>query len=173
MPKYCYNRPNRKKRRTFTGCDCVRICREALLDESGINRIHLLALVAKGLGFSHICLTEGQYHYAATRAGLDKVPSYTDKIDNFIDWVGFVKPTPPDVPVPVRGTITLPKISLNKAASIVAATLLVLGLLKKVIDTVTTDKKSVSCYSVDELIISSHSNCKSLAGFIVDELQEL
>jgi len=41
------------------------------------------------------------------------------------------------------------------------------------LNAVSVDEKSVSCWSVDELILPTHAQCKSLGRFIVDELSEL
>ena len=57
MPRYCFNRPNRKNKRYFSACDAARIAREVVKDR-GLTPEEVLACVAKGLGFTHIIVNK-------------------------------------------------------------------------------------------------------------------
>jgi hypothetical protein len=63
MPRYCFERPNRKEVRHFKSCDVARIARFAASNPN-YGRTHVLACTAKGLGFTHVCLSPEEYAIA-------------------------------------------------------------------------------------------------------------
>jgi hypothetical protein len=176
MPQYCFNKPNRKNARYFQTCDAARIANEVVKDNPLINRVHVLACIAKRMGFTHVCLLKSEYEAAKREADgadfinkavvgisiLDKALNFLN--DNFIAGAGFVDPSKiPDteIKIPTRGTIKLPPINMNKTAAIAAAAVALLIILKKIVDSqVKEDEDSRSCYPVDDVIIKIYCKCK-------------
>jgi hypothetical protein len=53
---YCTTVPNRKKPRYYVPCDVARIARYCLQDNPDVSPIQLLAVVAKGIGFTKVAV---------------------------------------------------------------------------------------------------------------------
>jgi hypothetical protein len=177
MPKYCFIKPNRKEIRHFKPCDAARIAKFAA-ESPNYGRTHVLACIAKGLGFTHVCLSVEEYMIARAyvvggyaEQTVDVKVKFIDKVDGFIESIGafggFVKTDKVSVP----GKVKLPT---NKITAILTALLVLAEGLRRLIPPladVKVDKAQRKCYLVDEVIVAKYCKCrKSLVVEVREEI---
>jgi len=93
MPKITINRPNRKKKRTYSPCDVRRIVIYCLNDNPDVTTDEMLALIAKTLGYTHIStkkrdLIEDNTEEKQTSKLVDLLESWRNVIDDFLRGLG-------------------------------------------------------------------------------------
>jgi hypothetical protein len=84
---YCTTIPHRKKPRVYQPCDVARIARYCLQDNPDVSRNQLMAVIAKGLGYSSIAVEEPVGMVQDSELSSKQTSTLIDLLELFREWL--------------------------------------------------------------------------------------